>query len=359
MFQHLILLCALTALACCATNMYNEHVPFRDWVSVVLEAVSHPMSEIYEGALFETKTPPQPQWWGDVPSTRVVSNAICDASAAVPVGGPDEPNQSTMMFAWGQWVDHDLDLLATDPTKPWPIPVPPGDVFTAPIGFARAKTTPHGYRNEISARIDLSSVYGQHGLRTGVGGTLRTSSWGRLLPRNDDLEYHMEAPPNFTPQQLRRLFVAGDVRANEQALLTAIHTFFALEHNRLCRGISNTWRLLFGAPLSDDRIFHAARTINVGQAQAVTYQEYLPRLLGIDPLALPACYHGKPRIFLDFATVGFRLGHSQLPSALPYRTRHAAGEVPLTDVFFNPELLASIGWEGFVGAVRESKSKVV
>ncbi|GIQ86183.1 haem peroxidase, animal [Kipferlia bialata] len=330
--------------------------PFAAWVSVVYEAVTNPMTEEFAGAAFEYVTPPQTPWYNT--SARVVSNAVC---AAPEGGGPDEPNQSTMLFAWGQFVDHDLDLLLNDPAMPWPIPVPEDDpVFEYPIGFTRAATNEDGaYDNAISARIDLSSVYGMPGLRSYEGGMLRSSAGGRLLPRNEDLEYELDAPPNLTEEELRQFFVAGDIRVNEQALLTSIHTLFMVEHNRLTCAIADTWHMLFGESLSDETLYNAARTVNVGQAQAITYQEYLPRLLNLDPLALDPVYTGEPRIFLDFAAVAFRLGHSQLPTDLPVYNKYRTEFLPLADVFFDPEVVTSYGWASFVGAVREGHSKIV
>ena len=84
--------------------------------------------------------------------------------------------------------------------------------------------------NEISAWIDASNVYGSDleratALRTLDGtGRLKTSA-GNLLPFNTE---GFANAGGSGPT----LFLAGDVRANEQIGLTAMHVLFMREHNR-------------------------------------------------------------------------------------------------------------------------------
>ena len=44
------------------------------------------------------------------------------------------------------------------------------------------------------------------------------------------------ALPGIKPEEL---FLAGDIRSNENVLLSALHTLFVREHNRLCDLIIN------------------------------------------------------------------------------------------------------------------------
>ena len=95
-------------------------------------------------------------------------------------------------------------------------------------------------------------------------GRLKTST-GNLLPTNMGLGLG-------GPGDLR---VAGDIRVNENAALTALQTVFLREHSRLADAIK-----MANSGLSGDEIYHAAREIVAGEMQAITYNEFLPILLG-------------------------------------------------------------------------------
>ncbi len=64
--------------------------------------------------------------------------------------------------------------------------------------------------------------------------------------------------------------VAGDARANENIGLTATHTLFAREHNRIV-GLLPNW-------LSQEEKFQIARRIVIAEEQYITYQEFLPAM---------------------------------------------------------------------------------
>src|SRR5262249_41592202 len=58
------------------------------------------------------------------PNPRTISNvAFGQGDAAV----PNSEGLSAYMYAWGQFIDHDLDLALSDGTTHIDIPVPPGD----------------------------------------------------------------------------------------------------------------------------------------------------------------------------------------------------------------------------------------
>ena len=67
----------------------------------------------------------------------------------------------------------------------------------------------------------------------------------------------------------------GDDRANEQLGLTALHTLFVREHNRLAELFLQANPLL-----SDEQIYQRARRVVGAEMQCVTYGEFLPALLG-------------------------------------------------------------------------------
>ena len=141
----------------------------------------------------------------------------------------------------GQFLDHDIDLTESDAANgmaPIGISSPEDVLAPGPIPFARSnfqsgtgsEGLPRQQINEVTAFIDASQVYGSDEtraaeLRLGVGGLLKTSA-GNLLPMN------VSGLPNAGGSG-PDMFMAGDVRANENVGLTAMHTTFVREHNRL------------------------------------------------------------------------------------------------------------------------------
>lgn len=288
----------------------------------------------------------------DRPSARVVSNEVA-AQEDVP---PNRRGASDFLWQWGQFLDHDIDETpAADPEEAFDILVPAGDPLfdpqgtgSATIGLNRsAWEAPAGVReqfNAITAYIDASNVYGSDDERAfalrALDGTGRlavsASAHGDLLPFNTTGVDNIPPGPNF--------FLAGDVRANEQTGLTAMHTLFVREHNQwadLYRGSNPT--------AGDEEIYQFARMIVGAEMQAITYREFLPVLLG--PNALPR-YRGyreevNPNIANEFATAAYRLGHSLLSSQvlrLDARGREAPeGHLSLAQAFFNPAHITDNG----------------
>lgn len=291
----------------------------------------------------------------DRPSARAVSNAVCAQDGPV----PNRFRSSDFLWQWGQFLDHDIDLTdGADPPEPRPIAVPTGDPWFDPegtgeatIAFNRsvhdvASGTGAGDQrqqlNEITAWIDASNVYGSDeeralALRTLDGsGRLRMSE-GRLLPFNTDGLPNAGGP---SPE----LFLAGDVRANEQVGLTALHVLFVREHDRLAREIREREPHLAG-----DEIFERARRIVGAQMQVITYREYLPALLGPDALRPYRGYSPgvEAGIRNVFSTAAYRYGHSALSATL-LRLDARGNEIPeghlaLRDAFFAPHRLTDEG----------------
>ncbi|MGE3163555.1 MAG: peroxidase family protein [Planctomycetota bacterium] len=284
------------------------------------------------------------------PSPRMVSNNI--VSQAQPIA--NDESGSDWIWQWGQFLDHDLDLTDTGTTEVANIEVPAGDPQfdpfnsgTAVIAFTRslfaAGSVPREQENILTAYIDASNVYGSDDarateLRTLSGGKLKTSA-GLLLPFN--VNGFPNAFPGGPPGSF---FLAGDVRANEQAGLAAAHTLFVREHNRLCDefALANpTW--------DDEQLYQEARRIVGAQMQVITYREFLPQLLGAGALAPYAGYDPAVNAGInnEFSTASYRFGHSMLsPQILRYSelgTPTAFGPLSLSGAFFNPDLLISQG----------------
>lgn len=77
------------------------------------------------------------------------------------------------------------------------------------------------------------------------------------------------------PMDESGMVIAGDVRASENVGLTAIQTLFVREHNRLADEIS-----VADPEASDEEVYQRARLVVIGLVQSITYNEFLPALLG-------------------------------------------------------------------------------
>jgi len=305
------------------------------------------------------------------PSARAISNAIFSQISSVP-----DPNGTTDLFwVWGQFVDHDIDLTGgATPAEPFDIPVPIGDpvfdpfntgmqvislsrsLYDVSTGIGPGPGNPRQQINEITSYIDAGTIYGSdiqraNNLRDlGNNGKLKLDfnlDARGLLPLNTVGEENANANPMIQPDDL---FLAGDVRANEQAALTALHTLFVREHNRLAV------ELEANNPLwNDEKIYQEAKLIVEGELQWITYNEFLPVLLGptftpdpwvaYDPLI-------KAQIANEFSTEAYRYGHDAISSEVErlslldgseFIDGNGIGHLSLVQAFFNPNWIKQDG----------------
>ena len=167
----------------------------------------------------------------------------------------------------------------------------------------------------------------------------------------------LDGPARGTRSAAKAL-VAGDVRANENIALTATHTLFAREHNRIVDALPRC--------LPEEQKFQIARRVVGAEQQYITYNEFLPalgvrlpRYRGYDPTS-------NARLANEFAVVGYRahsMIHGELEpigEAADYTAAQLAAfeaqgvevvaegdevefVVPLNVAFGNPDLLEQVG----------------
>ncbi len=272
-------------------------------------------------------------------SPRAVSNSMGTQTASGSTRG-----LSSMFVQWGQFIDHDFSLALEGNSETLTIDVPMGDPFFDPGStgtqtmtmnrsqFSQGVTAPRQFANSITHFLDGSGVYGSNttranALRSFNGGRMATSA-GNLMPRNTG---GLENAGGPSPD----LFLAGDIRSNEQSGLTATHTMFVREHNRWADRISAeqpAW--------DDERVYQTARKIVGAEIQKITYEEWLPSLgINLDE------YQGydenvDPSISIEFSTTAFRFGHTMLNETMPMFNAQGerTGELGLRDAFFNPSV---------------------
>ena len=132
---------------------------------------------------------------------------------------------------------------------------------------------PREQMNFATAFLDGSAIYGStpksaEDLRLLEGGRLRMD-YGQVLPLD-------EHNPNCRGDvEGNKCFKSGDERVNHNAGLAALHTLMVREHNRmaaLLESVNPHW--------DEETLYQEARRIVGAEIQQITYNEFLPALLG-------------------------------------------------------------------------------
>jgi hypothetical protein len=325
------------------------------------------------------------------PNARFVSNRIInDGTAAFAVFS--ERRLTQMAWQWGQFLDHTFDLRDNTGATATPDNIDfnandPMESFTNTLGTiavnrsaqspgtGTSTANPRQQTNTITSYIEAQNVYSSSNTRldwlrngpvdgdpTNNQATLMMSATN-YLPTASARGNAATAPPAdhdgrlaSHPQDAR---IAGDPRANENIGLTAMHTIFAREHNRIVGLLPNS--------LSQEDKFQIARRVVIAEEQYITYQEWLPAM----GIALPI-YTGyksnvNATIANEFATAAYR-AHTQIhgdfevaAASGQYSTAQlnqfraesllvnvdatGAGtiDIPMAVSFFNPDVLEQLG----------------
>nr|XP_012145980.1 PREDICTED: uncharacterized protein LOC100880086 isoform X3 [Megachile rotundata] len=317
-----------------------------------------------------------------LPNPRVISTVI----------HPDISNlhnrYTLMVMQFAQFLDHDLtmtpihkgfaesipscrscDSPRTVHPECNPFPVPPGDHYYPTVNvssgarmcFPSMRSLPGqqhlGPREQINQNtgfLDASVVYGENScicnVLRGFNGRMNiTQSPHRgakdLLPQSPT-HPECKAKSGFC-------FIGGDGRASEQPALTVMHTMWVREHNRMVEGLRQ-----INPHWDGEKLFQQSRRIVSAMLQHVTYNEFLPRILGWNAVTLyglkllPQGYYKEysptcnPSVLTEFATAAYRIGHSLLRPHLPRMDRNYQGIEPsilLRDGFFDPDMLYQQG----------------
>jgi len=282
------------------------------------------------------------------PSARAISNALSAQDSSI----VNDRNLADYVYVWGQFLDHDIDLTESGTSELLPIAVPKGDTWFDPastgtktIGLKRSviaagtgtsSSNPREQVNAVTAFIDGSQVYGSSksradALRSFTGGQLRTSA-GNMLPFNTAGLANAN-DSHVMPDS--KLYLAGDVRTNENPDLISLQTLFMREHNRIAADqakLHPSW--------TDEQVYQATRQLVIAEIQSITFNEFLPALLGRQAIKPYSGYSPSvnPSIANEFATAAYRFGHSLLDSELGRLNNdgtEAAPSLSLAESFFN------------------------
>ena len=292
-----------------------------------------------------------------------------------------------------------------DPTFPDGTELPS---IRVPAAEGTRETTPRQINNQITAFLDASAVYGSDEERAEFlrvdeddpdfgKGLLKTTVGDNgeiLLPFNLRGD---EALPNATGGVLGEVqYIGGDIRVNEQISLTAVHTLFVREHNRLAEELHE--RLEDGdedleekfedfledagfdlddfeddngdfdeggdfGRLKDEFLYQAARKVVAAEVQVITYNEFLPLLIGERTLEEYEDFDSdiNPQVSVEFADAAFRVGHTLLSNQL-LRVDEGGNiieEISLADAFFDPDEVTKDGVDSLFSGLASQEAQEI
>ena len=297
------------------------------------------------------------------PGVRPNPRALSNAFATVPPRVDAQP-LSTLAVAMLQLLtSHEI---ARSPTGTVAAPIPvndadtPGEtVFAGDIAFSRSLARADGagvaqQLNDVTPAFDASSVYGSDLARMAE---IRETGTPFLKVDPETGGLHRVEVPLPGGGTAMRVF-AGDVRADENPALEALHVLFLKEHNRLAQEITTRC-----PECSDDAVFDAARYLVAKTQEKILYDELLPVLLDAIPGDLgailsdngidPGLVGQVDRALNSFTAAAGRLGHSQVPDTIRLATPGgAARDVPLADCFFDRSCLGEATFEEILYGAR-------
>jgi len=253
---------------------------------------------------------------------------------------------SNLFVAWGQFLDHDLSLSLEGEDETLT-----AEGMTTPLHRSEFELDENGARvptNAITWQVDGSQVYGSDAetttqLRSGTGGHLRMGEdqWSDMGLLPDDHAELMESGGSCP-------FAAGDIRANENPALASMHTMMAREHNYWADRLAEEhpeW--------DDDQLFDGARQIVEYELQKITYEEWLPKLIGDaagDDTGYDPTVNGQ--ISVEFSTAAFRFGHTLVSSEMPRideaGNEIADGDMAIMDVFGDSDPIREAGIDAII-----------
>ena len=219
---------------------------------------------------------------------------------------------------------------------------------------AAALRTGHAFLDDIAHH---ANPFGDHDNNPATPNQALTVDADLIAGPDDGL------PGTYDNELLERHFVTGDGRGNENIALTAVHTIFHSEHNRLRNQINTlingpagngvgglltaaertAWLAFDSASGWDygERLFQAAKFVTEMQYQHLVFEEFARKLVpSINEFigdGINFQSNTNPAIFAEFAHQTYRLGHSMLTETISrVSALGTVYDISLIDGFLNP-----------------------
>uniref|UniRef100_A0A8C5LWB3 Peroxidase n=1 Tax=Leptobrachium leishanense TaxID=445787 RepID=A0A8C5LWB3_9ANUR len=307
-----------------------------------------------------------------LPGARDISNIICKIFKKNIV----LDNKVTLMFMqFGQQIDHDLTLSVSSPTQSpffdsvdcqtcclqkypcFPIPIPKDDSqfknqsdclpVTRTAAACNLECDTRQQINGLSSYMDCSFIYGSDP-QTALMLRNMTSNFGLLNVNPHFRDGNLPYPP-FNPAAEDACstkkgetnpfpcFFAGDTRISEQTGISALQIMFLRMHNKVATRLHK-----MNPSWSGDTLYEVSRKITGACMQHITYNEWLPILLGPkmhEVIPPNNCYDEcTDATVANSFTIAFRMGHTLIRDYV-YRYDRDYKPLPpqpLYETFFSP-----------------------
>jgi|GEM_PF-677672 len=219
--------------------------------------------------------------------------------------------------------------------------------------------------------------YGTDGLPFESGADPTNTSGEILAPYNRADSANADPDPDPESSTEGRVpndqeFISGDVRINEQSGLISIHTLFIREHNLIADKVAFHLDSGDNEALNDayeafrdeyvpslgleeepselairgEFIYEASRAVVGAKNQVITYEEFLPLLVGnenAEDLAVIDEDILSPGISAEFSGAAYRLGHTLLSDQIRTVDTEGVESISLRNAFFNPQAISANG----------------
>ncbi|MGR3591641.1 MAG: peroxidase family protein, partial [Limimaricola soesokkakensis] len=237
-------------------------------------------------------------------------------------------------------------------------------------GSAQGITTEGSLASGVAFLVDIAHTAAPSAILNDNGQVIGTAidADGDTVTGNDVAVNNRGQITEYDNELLDRHFISGDGRGNENIGLTAIHTVFHSEHNRVVeankqtildsgdRAFINEWLLVDLGPNDpiptsvDDpalewdgaRLFQAGRFSTEMQYQHMVFEEFARRIQpAIDPFVFTNTADIDGSIIAEFAHTVYRFGHSMLNGSVD-RLDNDLGvvgggdQLSLIEAFLNP-----------------------
>ncbi|PIC45219.1 hypothetical protein B9Z55_005312 [Caenorhabditis nigoni] len=263
------------------------------------------------------------------PSPREITRKLTSSQASV-----ESPDYNALIMQFGQFISHDMAKTTLVPSSKCNVCQNiTSRCMSVPITFDDANANfrqaqcirvsrsspicgsgnlkPRQQLNENTGYIDASPIYGSSvhdskKFRDGASGFLKLP----MFNGNAFLPFDQNKCRNRA--QCSVIFTAGDSRVNLFVGLSAWHTIFTKEHNRLVTAFKR-----LNPHWDGERLYQEARKVVGAQVQAIVYREWLPKVLGASFATVVGDYRGydsdvDSTVANEFTSAAFRFGHGMI-----------------------------------------------